>query len=192
VVDLTLRNAMHKQKVKRKFFILSNSLRKRTHGQMITLMGVTLALTVFIISSIPSQLSSTSSLVPNTRSSSLASEFLQIKSMFGDCMNYDLARMYGKWIKNPGDPDIVFYGKTGLYTIRFDVVNTITKLDNQLSLIELHYSKVFTASFYSLSFSHITDQGHVYIVEVTLTLSDEFSTITERVSYSLVFNQNLL
>ncbi len=172
--------------------IFFNLCEKNTeNGQMIILMGVLLALSVYSIAAISSQLVDIDVVVSRERSTSLLPEFNQIKEAFGKSLNYNLLdNIYygaGYWYFG------VFYGDIesieGAFNITRDIYYTI----------ELSYDIFFDAKLKNVDqftgnpgywYSHNSSfYGHVYNVEVTIILDNGETSITEDVEYYIVCNR---
>ncbi|RLF34800.1 MAG: hypothetical protein DRN08_04085 [Thermoplasmata archaeon] len=62
-------------------------------GQILTLLGILLALSVFVLASMASEISDLNLVVPSERASSLLKEFNNIKDTFGLALNYNLVNI---------------------------------------------------------------------------------------------------
>jgi len=192
-------------------FLKHSDIQRNTYGQMIILLGVTLAISVFLISSIPSQISSISPTVPQARSSTLLTEFVHIRDTFGYALNYNLVKPtligFGQ-INNVGfdpmdptgdpgpsiistDPNMTYYGIDGKYTLRFGLSHAIEQTTNAFNNIELQYDRIFRAQLRNYGFSHLSKEGTVYLVGVTLTLQDDYESIQETTDYQILINERI-
>jgi hypothetical protein len=162
---------------------------------MITLMGITLALTVFIISAIPSELSDLSNVVPKARSTSLNSEFIHLKEIFGLAVNQYLINYTFQEELEGGpatNPDMTYRGNKGKYTISYNIQSAIDTITNQMYSIESQYNKVFHTKYspnFRLFYSHSTPEGNVYLFTTTIILVDEQNYLEEPTTFSLICNE---
>jgi hypothetical protein len=158
---------------------------------MIVLLGVTLALSIFLISSIASELSNLSPTVPEERTSSLLPEFINIRNSFGLAFNYNLVNIS---FNTPDTPNMIFYGKYGKYTSEISL-NSFSKpflmTVDLFDKIEMQYYRDFSAVLQRFYYSHLTDEGHVYLVTITLSLMDNNNMIKQTVTYPIVINEKI-
>ena len=157
---------------------------KKTHknenGQMITLMGITMVVSVFAIASIPSQLSEIDVAISRERATSLLPEFLHLKEAFGTSLNYNLLTSIGF---SGSDLETTFYGNISTITTAFEQTKT------QFYTLELQHNVFFDAQLKSYQYSHTSPLfGIIYAVDVTLNLDDEKTSITDDVEYYIICN----
>jgi len=158
-------------------------------AQMIVILGITLAISVFLISTIPSELSSIGPKVIKERSTSLLPEFNHLKEVFGQALQIRLTDHRFN-ITSKIDPDILLYGKLGKYTMQTTIVATeIYELKLVLLNISKQQDKLFDAEMAYFYYSHSVSEGNVYYVYVTLTLRDGYSRIEQRVKYTIICNE---
>ena len=169
--------------------LLTKSLTKRTiqhpnnkqnqPAQMIVLMGVVLAISVFIIASIPSQIVNMEGEISREQATSLFSEFIQVKEVFGQSLNYNLAD-----IDVDSNP-ITFYGSID------ELEEAFQKTKDSLYLIEINHALIFDADHQTnwYWFSHESEDGKVYTAQVLLTLDDGETQISEYAEYSIICNE---
>jgi len=126
--------------------IKPRKLYSEKNSQMIVLMGITLAVSVFIISSIPSEISDLSATVSEARSENLLPEFFQIKEQFGYALNYYLIDVELEERGNEPDPppDMILYGPEGIFTVRSNISQTVNILEKYVYDIEIQYGRIFT------------------------------------------------
>jgi len=145
---------------------------------MIVLMGIILAVSVFAVSSIPTEISDLSVTVPKARSNSLLPEFIHLKETFGLALNYDFVSI--EFI----DTELDF--QKHLCDVSETISESVTQTANQFYMIELQHDKIFNAEYKALRYSHLSTEGHVYHVDVRLSLKDGYTTIKQDVTYSIV------
>jgi len=161
----------------------NRSLSSERHSQMIVLMGIVLAVSVFIISSIPSEISDLGATVPKARSQSLLPEFIHLKETFGHALNYNLVSIE----LSDSPPDLAYYGH--IYGIDPAIEESVTKIADILKMMELQHDRIFKVTFNSqqdIHFSHLSSEGHVYHVDVGLYLDDGYTSVEQSVTYSIV------
>jgi len=153
-------------------------MKKTNNGQMIILMGVILALAVFAISTLSANIINIDAVITIERSTSIVSEFTYIKETFGKAMNYNLVDNVSNVIIN-GNNTLVFKGKPD------GIVENFTKTRDQLYTLELKYGNILDAKLNRYWYSHIIDKNYVYKIDVTITLYDGSTYLTEDVIYSI-------
>lgn len=156
-----------------------NTLLHERNGQMITLMGVTLALSVIIMGSLAAEISDIDVTISQERSNDLLAEFVHIKKAFGMALNYNLVDINTSNMLFEGD----LYGTNQKSP---NIANVVTQTSNSFRAIELRHDKIFTATHEALDYSYLSDEGHVYNVRVRLSLKDKTGMIVEPVVYSIV------
>jgi len=150
-----------------------------TSGQMITIMGITLALSVIIMGSLTSEISDLDVSIPQVRSSDLLSEYLHLKQCFGVALNYNLVDIDTDTLEFIGD----LYGRNQNYP---KIMETVNDLSNTFRSFELGHDKIFSATYEALDYGYLTEQGHVYQVRILLSLRDATGVLVEPVIYSIV------
>ena len=156
-------------------------------GQMITLMGIMLALSVIIIGSISAEISDIDVTIPQERSKDLLSDFIHLKKAFGDALNYNIVDI-------TYDNDITIVTAEGdLYGSSFrrpDISNAVTATAQSFRGLELLHNKVFSATYESLDYAYFTENSeHVYYARILLSLKDSTGIIIEPVVYSITFSE---
>ena len=154
-------------------------------GQMVTLMGITLALSVIVIGTLSAEISDVDVTIPQERSNDLLSEFIHLKKAFGLALNYNLVDIKFK------DMNIVDYpGELyGPSEDSPDISNIVSETGLSFRAIELLHDKIFTATYESLDYSHLSADGHVYYARIRLSLKDSTGLIVEPVVYSILFQE---
>lgn len=149
---------------------------KENHAQMITLMGIVIAVSVFVVSSIAAEVENIEFITSETQSS-LTNEFSIIKETFGTSLNYELIHIT-IGLGAPNDNECVMRGN----------INNITQAFNQTRKghfdLELKYGRIFDAKLNKYWYAN-TEDG-VYYVHVTLYLEDADACLSEDVTYSIV------
>jgi hypothetical protein len=146
---------------------------------MIILMGVILALAIFVISSLAADIINLNVLISNERASSIVSEFNYIKEAFGTSLNYNLINDITKQSQN-GESNLIFQGD----------INNITKAFNQTRdifyILELNYSNILDANLNKYWYSHTSDENYIFYADVSLSLYDGKTYMAENVKYSIL------
>lgn len=150
----------------------------QSNAQMIALMGIILAISVFLISSLAAEIANVEFVVSTEHISSLPTDFNSIKETFGNSLNYNLI-------------DIELSSKYEDESILRGNINNITKAFNQTKNdyynISLNYGYFFDASLNRYFYSHTKNivgiQTQFYKVDITLFLDDGKSYMTEDIEY---------
>lgn len=154
----------------------------KNQAQLIALMGIILAISVFLISSLAAEIANIDFVVSTGESTSLSNEFKNVRENFGIALNYNLIDIKigdGTWgmIEN----ESYFEGDLGEMPAAFEQ----TKYE-YFSLLFRH-GIVFDAYLNHYWYSHeeVIQGGKTvfYNVDVTLSLDDGDSSITEDVIY---------
>jgi hypothetical protein len=148
---------------------------EKNSAQMIAILGIILAISVIVLSSISSEIANIDFVVSTQSSSTLVNEFEMIKSTFGASLNYNLA-------------DVVDYnsdGNTSLVASISDIQNSFNQTKFEYYNIELRRGNLFDANLKNYIFTF--DGIDKYNVEVTLLLDDGYNSISEDVVFTLVF-----
>ena len=161
--------------------------RGKNEGQMITLMGITLTLSVVILGSLAAEISDSDFIIPNARSDDLPSEFIHLKNAFGLALNYnlvDIGYIEMTDVNYPGD----IYGASHSYP---DISTIVTQTSNSFRGIELLHDKIFSATYESIDYAYLTSDGngHVYYARIRLALKDSTGLIVEPVIYLLTIEE---
>lgn len=142
---------------------------------MIILMGILLALSIFVISSLAVDIINLDVAISNERATSTVSEFNYVKEAFGTAFNYNLLTDIsnnGEVLTFKGDINVIF--------------DAFAQTRDQLRLLELTYGNLLDATLNSYWYSHLENESHVYYADVSLTFDDGKTTISENVTYSLI------
>jgi len=151
-------------------------LGKKNSGQMIMLMGIILALTIFVISSLAADIINLDLVISNERAGSIIAEFNNVKETFGTSLNYNLINNISQESNR-----LEFQGDSSNITKAFN------KTRDQFFELELHYGNIFDAELNRPPwYSHLADEDNVYYIDVFLTLDDGTTQISEDVLYSIV------
>jgi len=153
-------------------------MRRKDNGQMIILMGIIIALSVFAISSLSADIINIDTTITIERSTSLLSEFAYVKETFGKAMNYNIVNNLSN-IKIDENNTLVFKGNPDGITENF------TKTRDQLYTLELQYGNILDVKLNKCWYSNRVDKNNIYKLEVTITLYDGSTYITEDVTYSI-------
>ena len=154
------------------------SLHQNKNSQMIVLMGLLLAISVLVISSLAAEISNLNIVISSERSSSIVTEFICIRETFGKALNHNLIDN----IDCDGELKLMFYGD----------VNNITDAFNQTRdefyTLELQHDNLFDAVINKQPwYSHKSDDGnYAYHIDVTISLANGNACITEDILYSIV------
>jgi len=151
------------------------NLYKDRHSQMIVIMGIILAISVFAISSLSADISNLDIIITTERSSVLNSEFTGIKETFATSLNYNLAEKIT--IENG---EMNFYGNISNITKAFN--QTIDEFVN----LELKYDMILEANLNKYWYAKPGSTDYVYHVNVTISLENQDTRISEDVIYSIV------
>jgi hypothetical protein len=150
-------------------------LGEKSSGQMIMLMGIILALTIFVISSLAADIINLDLVISNERSGSIIAEFNNVKETFGIALNYNLITN----ISN-SDGTLIFQGNSS------NITKIFNETRDQFFELELQYGNIFDAHLNNYWHSYLADEENVYYVDVSLTLDDGTTQISENVLYSIV------
>lgn len=141
-------------------------------------MGIIIALSVFAISSLSADIINIDTTITIERSTSLLSEFAYVKETFGKAMNYNIVNNLSN-IKIDENNTLVFKGNPDGITENF------TKTRDQLYTLELQYGNILDVKLNKCWYSNRVDKNNIYKLEVTITLYDGSTYITEDVTYSI-------
>ena len=164
---------------------MKKGFKKENNAQMITLLGIIIAVSVIVLSSLASEIANIDFVVTNRESTSLTSEFAEIKESFGLSLNYNLINItIGNETRGVIENETYLIGDLDLIDDAFN--NT----KNDFFKIYLIYGIIFDAELKDHWFSHeetIQDKLTVfYKVEVTISIDNGDSYICEDVVYSIV------
>jgi len=149
--------------------------RLKDHGQMIVLMGIVLAISVFMISSLAAEIVNVNFMVTTGETSSLLTDFAGIRETFGITLNYNLV-----------DIEIDVNDES---TLKGD----ITSISGAFNETRYQYLNIsLLARLNSCLYSHeevINEENTIfYTVDTTLYLDCGRSSITEDVVYIIACN----
>jgi len=153
----------------------ARKLSRKDSGQMIILMGVILALSIFVISSLAADIINLDIAISNERVASTVSEFNYIKETFGIALNYNLITNISK-----SGNTLIFRGNISNITKAFNQTR------DQFFTLELKYGNIFDAELNKYWYSHLADESHVYHADVSLSLDDGKTYLAEDITYSIV------
>lgn len=147
------------------------------NAQILVILGVTLAISVFLISSLASEIANLDTIVTTETPLSITREFSGIKKSFGTALNYNLA-----------EPTIGAVPTTGL------MKGNITEIENKFEQTRDEYFNVslthgFLFDAYLNRYAYSYEVVGLYYVYVTLLLDDGNARIVENVTYSIRFIQ---
>jgi hypothetical protein len=166
-------------------------------GQMIVIMGIILALSVFMIGSIAAEIANLDVVVATESTTYLLPEFNNVKESFGVALNYNLADVIIN-TQGTGIPIPEWGGMDLLKNESFleGDINQISTAFNQTRdeyhRLELRYGRLFDAILDRYWYSHRSQvldgaiTNKIYYVEATLFLEDGKARVTEKVTYSVV------
>lgn len=148
---------------------------------MITIMGVVLAITIFVISSLSADIINLDTVISNERATSLLSEFTYVKETFGKSLNYKLANEVSVI-----NDKLVFTGNPN------KIMENFTKTEDELYILELQYGNNFDATLNRPPwYSHLVNGDDIYYIDVTIKLDDGKTYLRENVIYSIVCKTKL-
>ena len=151
---------------------MSKKNRRNNHAQLITIMGIILAISIFIISSLAAEIANIDFVVSYGESISLSDEFNNVKDTFVKALNYNLVDI----TISTNNYESYLYGD----------INKIGTVFNQTKdeyyLLYLQHGILFDAYLIDYWYSHeevIQGENTVfYWVKFTLTLDDGNSFIS--------------
>jgi len=162
--------------------VINNVHSRDESGQMIVLMGIMLALSIFIIASLPAEIYNLNIAIPSQQSTSILPEFNHIKDSFGHSLNYNLVNLEFNQTTNLS----YFYGDIN------DILDAFNKTKETYYILELQHGLFFDAQFNEsiVWYSHMSSSGHVFCTNITLSLSDGNTYIKEDVIYSILCKED--
>ena len=159
---------------------------------MLVLMGVILSVSIFVIAAVSADIANINTYVPLERSTSLLTEYSNIKEEFGIIFNYNLAEINfylsdSSWI----------YGRNSsvLYIGNFsNITNAFETTRDSFYKIQLQNGNYFNATLLNYSYVTFYFQKNAYLfnVKVKFILSDGKTSISEDVSYIIKLNNFIL
>ena len=141
---------------------------------MILLMGVVLAISVFSISALTTEIANIDIVITTERSRSVQDEFNCIKETFPFSLNYNLAEN----ITLEGD-EMRFYGNISNITAAFN------QTKDEYYILELQHDIIFDAEMISYWYAHPGGTEYIYYISAIISLENEDTFITENVKYSI-------
>jgi len=182
---------LHQEDIQKKY----NRPSRDKQGQMIVIMGIILALSVFMIGSIAAEIANLDVVVSTESTTYLLPEFNNIKENFGIALNYNLADI----TINTTGIGIDFQWGIDLLKNESRLEGDINQISNAFNQtrdeyhgLELKYGKLFDATLDRYWYSHRSQilkgiiTNKVYYAEITLFLEDGKARVTEKVTYSIV------
>jgi hypothetical protein len=155
--------------------------RNDNHGQMIILMGIILALSVFTISILSADIINLESVIVSERSTSIKTEFANVKETFIRSMNYNLANnVINKTLEGEVGTILIFRGEPR------GIDENFTKTRDQLYTLQLRYHNIFDAELNKYWYAHITNENRIYYVSATLSLDDGKNFISEDIIFTVL------
>jgi hypothetical protein len=174
-------------------------IRANDKSQMIALMGVVLAISVFLISSLAAEISNINLVASTDSSSFLPSEFTDIKETFGTTLNYNLIQIS---ISDGPPTDAIPIDESNLTGEINNILDAFDQTRNEYFNISLQQGNFFDARLNGYWYSNkdvitmkpasgpgLLDIERIfYTVDVTLFLDDGNSKIDEDIQYLIVCN----
>ena len=154
---------------------IKKSFMKNNDSQLIVLMGIILAISVFTVSYLASDIANLDVVISSERSESLLKEFSSIKESFVYSLNYNL--VYNIKFDIDG---LKFYGDI------HDLSEAFEKTKEEYYDIELMHDIIFDAKLNEYTALLPGGTDGIYQVEVTLMLKSKDTTYTEDVSYIII------
>ncbi len=166
---------------------MKKSMSQTDSAQMIVLMGVVLAISVFMLSSIAAEIANLDTIVTTSEAVTLPSEFSNLKEAFVRALNYNLADV--TIITDPLvaelnglPPD--YLNETFLTGDITNLTKAFNQTRDEFHKIELRYGRIFDAQLNRYWYAYKGDG--VYFVDVTLMLDNGDAKVTESMVYSIV------
>lgn len=157
----------------------TSNIRRKLHGerksQMIVLMGVVLSISVFVITSLAADIANLDIIVPSERFISLIPEFTTVKGSFGKALNYNLVTAI-----TLEDNQMIFMGNIT------DIHKAFNQTKNEFRYIELQHDILFDATLNGYWYARPLSSDNIYHVNISLSLDDRTTRMTEDVVYSIV------
>jgi len=153
------------------------SLHQNKNSQMIVLMGLLLAISVLAMSSLATEISNLNIVVSSERSTSPLTEFICIRETFGKALNHNLVDD----IEYDGKLKLMFYGDF------YNITDAFNQTRDEFYTLELQHDNLFDAIPNKYWYSHKSDDGnYVYRIDVTISLDNGNTYITEDILYSII------
>ena len=158
--------------------------RNKNKAQLITIMGIILAVSIFIISSLAAEIANIDFVVTSGESTSLSTEFKNIKDTFAVSLNYNLIKNIKIFNNESYMEDDIDRLEKAFYDTKCEYYN-----------ISLYHGLLFDAYLNDSWFSHeevIQGENTVfYKVKFTLSLDDGNSFISEEIERLIICNFEL-
>jgi multidrug efflux pump subunit AcrB len=164
---------------KKQSFKKTKKIYNNHKGQMIILTAILLAIAVFLIAYIPSQMISSEGTIRRKQATSLQTEFTHMREVFGKTLQYQLAD-----IKEHNN-QYMFIGDIQ------NIQNAFEDTKNLFYQLYLHQDIYFDASIQNQNwywFSHTSSAGSTYIAQITILLDNGQTIISEQIDYTLICN----
>lgn len=153
---------------------ISRKIFNNKNSQMILLMGIVLAISVFSISALTTEIANIDIVITTERSRSLQDEFTTIKETFPFSLNYNLAENI-----TLVDNDMRFSGNISNISAAFNQTR------DEYYILELQHDIIFNAEMISYWYAHPGGTDYIYYVSASLSLENEDTFIVENVKYSI-------
>jgi len=153
-------------------------LMKNKNSLMIVLMGLLLAISVLVISSLAAEISNLNMVTSSERSTSILTEFICIRETFGKALNHNLVDDIDY---DDGELKLMFYGDF------YNITDAFNQTRDEFYTLELQHDNLFDAIPNKYWYSHKSDDGnYVYRIDVTISLDNGNTYITEDILYSII------
>jgi len=166
--------------------LTKKGIRSTDSAQMIVLMGIVLAISVFMLSSIAAEIANLDVIVTTSEAITLPSEFSNLKEAFVRALNYNLADVTIITDLDdftfPGDEDDL--NETFLIGDITNLAKAFNQTRDEFHQIELRYGRIFDAQLNRYWYAYKGDG--IYFVDVTLMLDNGDAKVTESMVYSIV------
>lgn len=160
-------------------FLGEKQMRKKNiiknHAQMLTIMGIILAISIFVISSLAAEIANIDFVVSTGESISLSTEFKNIKDTYAVALNYNLIRILidGNESRLNGDIDYI--------------IDAFNQTRDEYFILYFQHGILFDAYFNDYWYSHEVElhgkNTVFYWVEITLSIDDGDSYIAETIEH---------
>jgi len=157
---------------------------KKNHAQLITIMGIILAISIFIISSLAAEIANLDFVVSSGESTSISHEFKNIKDTFVKTLDYNLIGI------DDSEKIYIFNDESYLDGNIDKLGKAFIQTKNEYYTLYLQHGIFFDAHLNNSWFSHeeiIQGKNTVfYRVKFTLSLDDGNSFITEDIERLII------
>ena len=165
---------------------MSKKNRMNNHAQLITIMGIILAISIFIISSLAAEIANIDFVVSSGESTSISAEFKNIKDTFIVALNYNL-------IEELSIPTSNY--ESYLYGDIDNLGPAFNQTKDEYYNLYLQHGIFFDAHLNNSWYSHeevIQGENTVfYWIKFTLTLDDGNSFIAEEIERLIICNPEI-